>query len=138
MSAPAVPHVRLARPSRDLAATTAFYTGGLGLSVLATFEDHAGIDGVVLGHPQWPYHLEFTRRRGDPLLPTGTPEDVIVIYLPDRAAWSSAVENLRTVGAREVVNANPYWRQHGVTFQDPDGYLLVLQNATSPAAPLDF
>ena len=126
------PHIRLARPTRDLEATAAFYTGALGLRVLAKFEGHAGIDGVMLGHPEWPYHLELTRRRRCPLTPTPTAEDLLVIYLPLRAAWASAVEQLRAFGANEVVNSNPYWHENSLTFEDPDGYLIVLQNAAWP------
>jgi hypothetical protein len=29
----------------------------------------------------------------------------------------------------EVVSSNPYWRERGVTFEDPDGYRIVLENA---------
>ena len=124
--------VRVARPSRNLEATTAFYVDGLGLRIQTTFHDHAGFDGVVLSCAPWPFHLEFTRRRRDPLTPTPTAEDLLVIYLPDRGAWSSTVERLRTYGAREVVNDNPYWREKGVTFADPDGNCIVLQNAGWP------
>lgn len=32
---------------------------------------------------------------------------------------------------------NPYWDRDGVTFEDPDGYRIVLQNAAwSPGPPL--
>jgi len=126
------PQLRLARPSRDLGASIAFYTRGLDLVVLASFEDHAGIDGVILGRPEWPYHLEFTRRRRAPLIPMQTDEDLMVFYLPDPAAWTSAIDRLRAFGAREVLNANPYWHRRGVTFEDPDGNRVVLQNAAWP------
>lgn len=56
------PHLRVARPSANLEAATDFYTRGLGLELLASFKEHAGFDGVILGHPHWPYHLEFTKR----------------------------------------------------------------------------
>ncbi len=49
---PASPaRLRVARTSRDLEAATLFYARALGLEVLATFDDHAGFDGVILGHP---------------------------------------------------------------------------------------
>ena len=40
------------------------YVAGLGLTALASFADHNGFDGVILGHGAQPYHLEFTARRG--------------------------------------------------------------------------
>ncbi|MFW5692189.1 MAG: VOC family protein, partial [Chloroflexota bacterium] len=43
--------VRVARPTDQLAAVVAFYRDGLGLPVIAHFDDHAGYDGVILGMP---------------------------------------------------------------------------------------
>lgn len=127
-----MPHLRVARPSRDLDGAARFYTTGLGLDILASFSDHAGFDGVVLGHEAWPYHLEFTRRPAEPLSPKPTDEDLLVLYFPDRTEWSAAVERLRNAGGREVQSSNPYWNEHGVAFEDPDGYLIVLRNAAWP------
>lgn len=124
-----IPQLRIARPTRDLDAATRFYTQGLGLRVLARFQDHAGFDGVILGHADWPHHLEFTRRRDQPVTPRPTDEDLLVLYLPARADWSNAVRRVHEVGARQVPSSNPYWEEHGVTFEDPDGYRVVLQNA---------
>lgn len=127
------PRLRIARPSRDLAAAERFYTRALGFQLLATFADHAGIDGVVLGHPGWPYHLEFTHRRDAPATPHPTDEDLLVFYLAERSAWAAAVRRLRKFGALETPSSNPYWSERGVTFEDPDGYRLVLENATWPS-----
>jgi catechol 2,3-dioxygenase-like lactoylglutathione lyase family enzyme len=60
----ATPILRVARPTDDLDALLRFYRQGLGLKVLYRFEDHDGFDGVMLGHDNAPYHLEFTRARG--------------------------------------------------------------------------
>jgi catechol 2,3-dioxygenase-like lactoylglutathione lyase family enzyme len=129
---PSTPQLRVARPSRDLDAATRFYTMGLGFEVLGRFFDHSGFDGVMLGHQGWPYHLEFTRRRDEPATPCGTDEDLLVLYLPDRAEWEAAVQRLHASGARSVPSSNPYWSTHGLTFQDPDGYRIVLQHGAWP------
>ncbi len=50
-------HLRVARPTDNLAAVVAFYRDGLGLDVLYEFKDHDGFDGVMLGHAGWPFHL---------------------------------------------------------------------------------
>ena len=126
---PPVPHFRVARPSRDLDAAARFYASGLGMEILAEFADHAGFDGVILGHPTWPYHLEFTRRPSDPIEPAPTDEDLLVFYFPDVAERSAVAQRLRDAGGREVPSSNPYWNAHGITFRDPDGYWIVLQNA---------
>ena len=126
------PRLRIARPSRDLNAATEFYTRALGLEVLAAFEDHDDFDGVMLGHESWPYHLEFTRRRHAPIAPRPTDEDLLVFYLPERADWNAVVQRVRDLGAPAVESSNPYWDVRGVTFQDPDGYRFVLENAAWP------
>lgn len=127
-----MPQLRVARPSRDLDAATRFYTGALGLELLGSFHDHAGFDGVILGHPGWSYHLELTRRSGDPVVPSPTEEDLLVLYLPDRDEWQRAVQRVRDCGAIAVSPSNPYWAERGATFEDPDGYRIVLENAPWP------
>jgi hypothetical protein len=102
------------------------------LGVLATFADHAEFDGVVLGHLRWPYHLELTRRHTDPVAPRPTEEDLLVFYLPELSEWNAVVERIRDFGAHPVRPSNPFWEHHGITFEDPDGYRIVLQNASWP------
>lgn len=132
MSPGSPPQLRVARPSRDLDRATRFYTQALGLEVLATFTDHAGIDGVILGHSSWPYHLELTRRRDDSLVPQPTEEDLLVFYLPERSQWKAVAQRVHDFGAPSVPSSNPYWNERGVTFEDPDGYRVVLENAAWP------
>src|SRR5262245_60103169 len=57
-------HLRVARPTDDLAALVPFYRDGLGFEVLFSFTDHDGFDGVMLGRKGAAYHLEFTRKAG--------------------------------------------------------------------------
>jgi hypothetical protein len=57
-------HLRVARPTDDLAAVVRFYREGLGLDVLCEFQDHDGFDGVILGRKGTAYHLEFTHKAG--------------------------------------------------------------------------
>jgi hypothetical protein len=56
--------MRAARPTDNLAGIADVYAKGLGFSVLARFAEHEGFDGVILGAPEQPYHLEFTAHRG--------------------------------------------------------------------------
>jgi len=46
-----------------------------------------------------------------------------VLYLESAAAVRETCER---AGAQPVVPANPYWRAHGVTIADPDGFHVVL------------
>ena len=127
-----LPVIRFARPSDDLDALIAFYRDGLGFEVLGHFEDHDGFDGVMLGLKGAPYHLEFTRRRGHAAGRAPTQDNLIVLYYPDAGDWQAAVDRMRGAGFAPVKSFNPYWDRNGRTFEDPDGYRVVLQNARWP------
>lgn len=123
-----IPKVRVARPSDDIDELLRFYRDGLGLRVLYHFEDHDGFDGVMLGHPGAPYHFEFTRKKGHLAGRAPTQDHLIVFYVPDAADWRTDVQRMRDAGFTPVVSFNPYWDRVGLTFEDPDGYRIVLQN----------
>ena len=123
------PRLRVARPTDDLETVVRFYRDGLGLAVLTSFQDHDGFDGVMLGHPGAPWHLEFTTRHGHRAGRAPTPDNLLVLYLPDRAEWLAARARLEAAGHSPVPAFNPYWDRLGRTYEDPDGYRVVLQNA---------
>jgi catechol 2,3-dioxygenase-like lactoylglutathione lyase family enzyme len=124
-----IPKLRVARPSDNLEAVTRFYRDGLGLSVLGHFENHDGFDGVMLGHEHAPWHLEFTRAPGHVAGRAPTPDNLLVLYVPDAVAWDAARRRMIGCGYAPVAAFNPYWDRQGVTFEDPDGYRVVLQRA---------
>ena len=124
--------LRVARPVSNLARSVALYCRGLGMSVLGRFEDHDGFDGVMLGAPGAGYHLELTVNRAHPVAPTPTPEDLLVFYLPSLGAWHARCATMAAVGFREVEPFNPYWKRAGRTFEDPDGYRIVIQREPWP------
>jgi hypothetical protein len=59
--------------------------------VLYRFEDHDGFDGVMLDHEKAPWHFEFTRARGRTAGRAPTPDNLLVLYLPDPAEGQAAV-----------------------------------------------
>ena len=122
-------HIRLARPTDNMAAVVAFYRDGLGCEVLGEFSDHEGFDGVMLGHRGAGYHLEFTAKAGHEAGRAPTEDNLLVFYLPDAESWQAAIDHLTDLGHRPVPAFNPYWDRAGRTFEDPDGYRVVLQNA---------
>jgi catechol 2,3-dioxygenase-like lactoylglutathione lyase family enzyme len=126
------PVLRVARPCRSLHATAGFYTRALGLEVLERFTDHEGFDGVILGRPGLPYHLELTHQSEHAVTPRPTAEDLLVIYVPGRTEWHAAIRQIRDTGARPVPSRNPYWDRCGLTFEDPDGYRIVIANIGWP------
>ena len=119
--------LRVARPTDNLEEVTKFYRDGLGFAVLYRFEDHDGFDGVMLGLPGAPYHFEFTQARGHRAGRAPTADNLLVFYLPDKLQWIHAVAGLRKSGYEPVSSFNPYWDRCGLTFEDPDGYRVVLQ-----------
>jgi catechol 2,3-dioxygenase-like lactoylglutathione lyase family enzyme len=128
----ATAHLRVARPTDNLDAVVRFYRDGLGFAVVGSFADHDGFDGVMLGHAGAGYHLEFTRKAGHAAGRAPTRDNLLVFYLPDPSAWSEAVNRMEAAGYAPVPAFNPYWDRHGRTFEDPDGYRVVLQNAGWP------
>ncbi|MEV6957072.1 VOC family protein [Streptomyces sp. NPDC051183] len=124
-------HIRIARPSRDLAAVERFYVGGLGLDVQwRTTERVSGKhDLVMVGPAGGGWHFELTHDPENPVEPAPTVEDLFVVYLgeaPDEALVQRLVEH----GGTRVAAHNPYWDEFGVTVEDPDGYQLVLCSRT--------
>jgi catechol 2,3-dioxygenase-like lactoylglutathione lyase family enzyme len=124
----AIPVLRVARPTNDLAALRRFYCDGLGFGVLAEFGDHAGFDGLILGHPRWPYHLEFVREHGVEAPAAPSDEHLLVFYFADTQHWHKAVAQMEAAGFTAVRPHNPYWNRVGMCFRDPDGYHVILQN----------
>lgn len=120
-------HLRIARPVSDLLATATMYSCGLGLRLLGSFQDHAGFDGVMLGVPDAAYHFEFTHST-EPVA-ASSPEDLIVLYVPEPREWSALCDRMLAAGFREVSPSNPYWQVRGRTFEDDDGYRTVLECA---------
>lgn len=125
----ATAHLRVAHPTDDLDAVVRFYRDGLGFAVISNFTDHEGFDGEMLGHPGAGYHLEFTRKAGHAAGKAPTQDNLLVFYLPDAGDWTALVGRMRAVGYAPVPSFNPYWDRRGKTFEDPDGYRVVLQNA---------
>jgi catechol 2,3-dioxygenase-like lactoylglutathione lyase family enzyme len=148
----ATSHVRLVRPTRDLAAAERFYVQGLGLKVLfrhsapiAAADKQQGAGGaahrgelkydmLMLGFPRAAWHIELVwepsgaaRPKEAPRFPVPTPteEDLLVLYL-DGSVDAAVIENLAAAGGRRVKPLNPYWDRWGVMLEDPDGYRLVL------------
>ncbi|HTP09333.1 MAG TPA: VOC family protein [Anaerolineae bacterium] len=125
-------HLRVARPTDNLPEVIRFYRDGLGFEIIASFEDHQGFDGVMLGHAGLAYHLEFTHHHGHHVGKAPTEENLLVLYLPDEGEWQRAVAWMKKQGYQPVKSYNPYWDVRGKTFEDVDGYRVVLQCAAWP------
>ena len=122
--------LRVVRPSDDLAPVLRFYRDGLGFEVLSEFKDHDGFDAVILGHKAAAYHLAFVHKVGHRAGRAPSQDNLLVFYLPDADEWERAVTRLEEMGHTAVKAFNPYWDKKGKTFEDPDGYRVVLQHSS--------
>jgi hypothetical protein len=122
--------LRVARPTTDISALLPFYQDGLGLDILAQFENHNGFDGVILGRKGSPYHFEFTVHHASSHASVSPPsqDNLLVFYIEDPAEWRKAVERMERVRAKRVKSFNPWWEAEGkgATFEDVDGWRVVL------------
>lgn len=124
-----VAQFRVARPTNQLQKVVEFYRDGVGLKVIGSFEGHSGYDGIMLGLPDASYHLEFTQHVDGSPCPAPTKDNLLVFYFPDKDARDTIVQRLNRMGYKEVAPENPYWKNNGVTLEDPDGWRIVLQNS---------
>ena len=114
--------VRVARHTQRLNEVVGFYRDGIGLPELGGFRGHEGYDGVFLDLPGTGAHLELTDG-GEHGAPLPHPESLLVLYLGDERAVEEVAARLERDPVRP---ANPYWAAHGLTFEDPDGFRVVL------------
>jgi len=122
--------LRIAKPTERLNEVVRFYQDGLAMVVLSRLEDHDEFDGVMLGHLNAEWHLEFTRQHEHAAGCAPTQDYLLVFYLPDRTRWEHGIQRMRDLGRVPVPSCNPFWDCVGTTFEDPDGYRVVLQNAS--------
>jgi hypothetical protein len=140
VATPAGASLRLARPTDRLAAITVMYAAGLDFAVLAQFYDHNGFDGVIFGHPQYPYHLEFTTQCGHQVGAAPTEDLLLVFYTPDqdepdaRSGISpcSVVQSLLGCVWEDVRGS----RGHGVGLQNAARARRLLLDGTLPSVLL--
>nr|WP_172898901.1 MULTISPECIES: VOC family protein [unclassified Actinoplanes] len=119
--------VRIARPSRDLAAAERFYVDGLGLTVIwrTTGDLQPGEhDLIMLGWPGATWHLELVGGPNLTVEPSPTAADLLVLYLAGPVD-EALIARLERAGGRRVAQGG-YWDRWGVTVVDPDGYRLTL------------
>jgi len=114
--------VRIARHTDRLDEVVEFYRDRLGLREVGRFEGHDAYDGVFLAIPGTSTHLEFTSG-GSHRPPAPHPETLLVLYLGSDEAVTRLCEQAQL---DQVEPANPYWKDHGVTVADPDGFRVVL------------
>lgn len=120
--------IRIARPTDNLRKIGEMYLKGLGLEILGQFEDHNGFDGLILSKLQCNYEIEFTHHKGTIVGKAPTKDNLLVFYFSNSEDWKKSCQKMIEAGFEEVKSYNPYWDLRGRTFEDIDGYRVVLQN----------
>jgi len=121
--------MRVARPTDRLDEITNMYISGLGFQLIGSFKDHDGFDGSIIGHPHHTYHLEFTSHRGTKVGNSPTKDNLLIFYIPNTTEWTVNCQAMQKAGFKHVQSYNSFWDSSGKTFEDLDGYRVVLQNS---------
>lgn len=124
--------MRVARPTDNLEQITKMYAAGLGFESIGGFDGHGDFSGRMLGHPKHNYHLEFTTHCKDKAGRAPTLENLLVYYVPDDMEFAGVIDTISQSGFIKVDSFNPYWDGAAQTFEDVDGYRVVINNGTSP------
>lgn len=78
--------------------------------------------------PHTDYHLEFTSHQDGSPCPAPTKDNLLVFYIENKDEIMHVVNRLAQMGYNEVEPENPYWKDKGVTIEDPDGWRVVFMN----------
>ena len=125
---PKTAKMRVARPTDNLSDITKMYVNGLGFELLGEFVGHNGFNGSIIGHKNHNYHLEFTHHVGTKVGKAPTKDNLLVFYFSDTEEWQNSCQKMISAGFAEVEPYNDYWGVSGKTYEDIDGYRVVLQN----------
>ncbi|MEM9411556.1 MAG: VOC family protein [Planctomycetota bacterium] len=119
-------HIRIARPTDQLQKVSEFYELVLGFNRLSEFKNHEGFDGIMLGHSDAPYHLEFTSHPDHQAGRSPSAEHLLVFYTGTDTRYREILGHLESRGVKSVKSHNPFWDRGGTTIEDPDGYRIVV------------
>ena len=124
--------LRIARHTTHLNRIIDFYGRVLGLKVLGEFKDHQGYSGVFMGMPGQTWHLEFTVSDVHPVHQPDD-DDLLVFYASTLEEFAAMKTRFAKNEVKQVKPQNPYWEKNGITFEDPDGYRVVISIVRTPS-----
>ena len=116
---------RIARHTNKLDSIVDFYTHIIGLDKLGEFVDHDGYNGVFIGRAEKDWHLEFTSSNTDPKH-IFDEDDILVFYPENKLEYEALLARINTNNITRKIPKNPYWKENGFAFSDPDGYIIVV------------
>jgi catechol 2,3-dioxygenase-like lactoylglutathione lyase family enzyme len=117
--------LRVARHTDNLEPIIEFYTDILGLEIIGEFKNHNNYDGVFIGKEGLDWHLEFTTS-SDGVNHEPDKDDLLVFYVESEKEYIKLNERFKDSLISPVVPKNPYWKENGTTYSDPDGFRIVI------------
>ena len=117
---------RVARPTNNLELLCKFYVNGLGMREHESFSGHSGYDGKMFKAQDDSWEIEFTQHIEGSPSHSPSPDNLLVFYVVDRLEVNAIAARFKLMGIEPVVPANPYWLNKGLTFEDPDGWRIVV------------
>jgi len=119
--------MRFARHVKNLKKMEHFYVTHLGLSVIGSFKDHNGYDGIILSSEGDQWQIEFTTSANRPHH-SYDEDDLLVLYFDTPEKYEAVIERLDAARVIEFAPLNPYWEERGKLYKDPEGFRVVLVN----------
>ena len=116
---------RVARHTNDLEPIIDFYRDILGLEIIGEFNNHSNYDGVFFGKEGLDWHLEYTTS-SESADHKPDKDDLLVFYVDSEKEYIKLKERFNNNGISPVVPKNPYWKENGLTYKDPDGFRIVI------------
>lgn len=118
---------RIVRPTDKFQTIIDFYQTGVGLQMISSFSDHDGYNGVMLGLPGYPYHLEIIERIGGDANINPNEDNLLVFYFEDSSAITEIEQRLNSMGYPTLPAKNPWWNDHNAVYiEDADRWGIIL------------
>ncbi|WP_282628160.1 VOC family protein [Empedobacter sedimenti] len=119
--------LRIARHTNKIVEIKTFYTTILNLEILGEFQSHNGYDRVFIGKPDLDWHLEFTTTHEN--VDHHIDEDDCLVFYPTmQQEYDEIIERLEIHHIKQIKSKNPYWNDNGVSFLDPDGFVVIVSS----------
>ncbi|QES93689.1 VOC family protein [Empedobacter brevis] len=118
---------RSARHTNRIKEIETFYTKILNLDILGDFKNHNGYDGLFIGKANTDWHLEFTTS-SDHVNHQFDEDDCLVFYPETQNEYEAVIKNLEFYRIEPIQAKNPYWNINGISFLDPDGFVVIVSS----------
>ena len=87
--------------------------------------DYVSLRPIFMGLPGEGWHLEFTVSNKPPEHKPDN-DDLLVFYASSLTEFADIKKRFVINKVKHVKPANPYWEKNGITFEDPDGFRIVI------------